>query len=189
VVSAGGSALGNAASAAGVEVAGLSVTLRREFKIGSLRYFDGAGALAWDLRAVLGAPLPGPLRAAGYPAGPSGEIILAWRSPTETIVLASDAPAFAAVAARVAEDATRGCFIDQTGGLHAWEASGARTVDLLERVGSAASMPALGEARTSRVAELPVLCLCVHEARVLLLVERIYSEHLLGWISETAADF
>jgi hypothetical protein len=34
-----------------------------------------------------------------------------------------------------------------------------------------------------------VLALCVEEGQILLVVERVYSEHLLGWIRDTAADF
>ena len=74
-------------------------------------------------------------------------------------------------------------------GVRAWQLAGARARDVLERIGSAGSIPAPGEARTGRLAELPVLSLSVREGEFLLLVERVYSEHLLGWISETAADF
>ena len=48
---------------------------------------------------------------------------------------------------------------------------------VLERIGSAGSIPALGEARTGRLAELPVLSLSVREGEFVLLVERVYSEH------------
>jgi sarcosine oxidase gamma subunit len=175
---------------AGVEVTGLSVQLERELKLGALRYFDAAGPLAANLRDLFGGPLPEPLKAARYAiAGSSRELVLAWRSPTETWLMTTDSAAFAAIASRVAENAAAGCLVDLTGGVRAWRVSGVQTRTLLERLGSAASIPALGEARTSRVAELPVLALCVRAEQVTLLVERVYSDHLLGWISETAADF
>jgi sarcosine oxidase gamma subunit len=100
-----------------------------------------------------------------------------------------DGAALAAVASGAAADRSAGCFVDQTGGILAWQISGARARDVLERIGSAASIAAPGEARTGRFAELPVLTLSVRAGEFVLLVERVYSEHLVGWISETAADF
>jgi sarcosine oxidase gamma subunit len=174
----------------GVAVAGLSVLLERDMRIGSLRYFDAGGPLSASLHEAIGGPLPGPLRAVRYGIAHSGEeIILAWRSPTETVLMTKDDAAFAAILNRAALDGAAGCLVEQTGGLWAWHVTGARTRDLLERLGSIASVPALGEARTSRMAELPVLALRVREEQVILLVERVYSDHLLGWMSETALDF
>ena len=127
--------------------------------------------------------MPGPLAAVRY-ASAQAELILAWRSPTETLIMTADGAAFAAVASRAAEDRSAGYLVDQTGGVRAWQLAGARARDVLERIGSAGSIPALGEARTGRLAELPVLSLSVREGEFVLLVERVYSEHLLGWISE-----
>jgi sarcosine oxidase gamma subunit len=79
--------------------------------------------------------------------------------------------------------------VDQTGGLTVWEVTGGRARDLFERLGSAASMPPLGEARTSRMADLSVLAMRVEEAATLLVVDRLYAEHLLGWVEAIAADF
>jgi heterotetrameric sarcosine oxidase gamma subunit len=176
--------------ASAFSVAGLSVEPKSEWYIGSLRYFDVAGPLASRLRSVVDGALPGPLAAVRYSSSPSGaELILAWRSPTETLILTADGAAFAAVARVAAEDRSAGYLVDQTGGLGAWRIEGTRAREVLERIGSAASIPAPGEARTSRLAELPVLAASVRADEFLLLVERVYSEHLLGWISETAADF
>jgi sarcosine oxidase gamma subunit len=173
-----------------VEAVGLSVAPVGGLKVGALRYFDATGPLADRLLDVLGGPLPAPLRAARRVVGGSGaELILAWRSPTETLLITPDAAAFAAIASRMADHAALGCLVEQTGGVCLWQASGARTRELLERVGSVASMPGLNEARTSRIAELAVLALCVHEDRVMLLVERVHGEHLIAWIRDTAADF
>jgi heterotetrameric sarcosine oxidase gamma subunit len=176
--------------ASGFSAAGLAVEPKREWYIGSLRYFDVAGPLAANLRSVAGGSLPGPLAAVRYPSAQSaGELILAWRSPTETVIMTADGAAFAAVASGAAGDRSAGYLVDQTGGAWAWQISGARARDVLERIGSAASIPAPGEARTGRFAELPVLALSVRAGEFVLLVERVYSEHLVGWISETAADF
>jgi hypothetical protein len=50
-------------------------------------------------------------------------------------------------------------------------------------------MPAVGEALTSRLAELTVTALRVQEQEIVLLVDRLYADHLLAWIRETIADF
>ena len=172
----------------GVEVAGLSVQLRRELKVGCLRYFDAAGPFTADVAERIGGPLPEPLRALRHvPGDARAEIILAWRSPTETLLMTADHAAFAAIE-DAAQNSAAGCMVDQTGGLWPWRMTGARSRDVLLRLGSTASIPALGEARMSRVAELPVMALCVREGELLLLVERVYSDHLLGWIAETAGD-
>jgi sarcosine oxidase gamma subunit len=174
----------------GVEVEGLSVTVQHEFKVASLRYFDAAGPFAADIASLIGGPLPKPLRVLKVPRSESHqELILAWRSPTETLLMTTDGAAFAAIEARAASNPEAGCLVDQTGGLWVWRVTGARTRDLLLRLGSSASIPALGEASSSRVAELPVLALCVQAGQIMLLAERVYADHLLGWIGETAADF
>jgi hypothetical protein len=46
----------------------------------------------------------------------------------------------------------------------------------------------VGEALTSRLAELAVLALCVRAGEILLLVDRVYADHLWAWIRESAAD-
>jgi len=158
--------------------------------LGSLRYFDPTGPLAANVRSVVGGSLPGPLAAVQFPSPQSGgDLILAWRSPTETLIMTADGAAFAAIASGAAKDRSAGCLVDQTGGIRAWQISGALARDVLERSGSTASIPAPGAAHTCRFAELPVLALSVRAGEFLLLVERVYSEHLVGWISETAADF
>jgi sarcosine oxidase gamma subunit len=176
------------AEASGVETSGLSVQLQRELKVASLRYFDAAGPFAAAVCEGLGGPLPEPLRAVRHPRGDARrELILAWRSPTETLLMTADDAAFAAIE-DAAQTSAAGCMVDQTGGLWPWRMTGARSRDVLLRLGSTASIPALGEARMSRVAELPVMALCASEGELLLVVERVYSDHLLGWITETARD-
>jgi sarcosine oxidase gamma subunit len=176
-------------AASGIEVVGLSVQLQRGLKVGSLRYFDAAEITAANIQNLIGGPLPAPLKAVRYATAASHDLILAWRSPSETWLLTPDAAGFEAIVLGMSTYETAGCLIDQTGGLWPWQVSGARTRDLLLRLGSVASIPALGEARVSRVADLPVMALCVHEGQIILVVERVYSEHLLRWIGETAADF
>lgn len=172
----------------GVEAPDLSVELQHELKVCSLRYFDAAGPFTAAVGERLGGPLPEPLRAVRHCLdGARRELILAWRSPTETLLMTADDAAFAAIE-DAAQNSATGCMVDQTGGLWPWRMTGGRSRDLLLRLGSTASIPALGEARMSRVAELPVMALCVREGELLLVVERVYSDHLLGWIAETARD-
>jgi hypothetical protein len=77
----------------------------------------------------------------------------------------------------------------QTGGIRVLRVAGSRARDLLLRLGSAQAIPALGEARTGRLAELQVLTACVQAGEYLLLVERVYANHLLEWVRATVADF
>jgi len=166
---------------------GLTVRWDHGLAIASLRYFDPAGSFAAAVGEMLGGPLPEPLRA-GRAGRAGAELVLAWRSPTETLLVTADAGWLAAVSA-FAAGRSDGCLIDQTGGILSLVLTGARVPDLLLRLGSTDAIPALGEARTSRLAELAVMSLCTRPGEILLLVERVYVRHLIGWIRETVADF
>jgi hypothetical protein len=156
-------------------------------EVASLRCFDSREAPPPVVIEASGGPLPGPLQAARR-EGARGPLMLAWRSPTDTMALAETPQALEPLAHAVAGAPGWGCLVNQTGGFRAWQVSGKRMRDLIVRVGSAASMPSAGESRTSRMAELPVLSMCVSEGEIILVVERVYEEHLLGWIAQTAAD-
>jgi hypothetical protein len=177
----------------GIDAAGLSVRLDETLRIASLRYFDLAGTFVAALGSALGGPMPEPLRAvlrtmAGAGTEAADELVLAWRSPTETLLLSHDALRFTSIAKQAA-DCADGCMVDQTNGVGAYTVTGARAPDLLVRLGSTAAIPALGEARSSRLAELTVTSICVRPGEILLLVERVYGRHLMGWIAATAGDF
>jgi sarcosine oxidase gamma subunit len=167
----------------------LTVALERGFHSAALRYFSAAGGFAAAASEALGGALPQPLRAAEVelPRG-GGTCILAWRSPTDTLLLTKNESAFADLGQRLASE-TDGCLVDQTGGLEVVRAEGPRSTDLLVRLGACTAIPALGEARTGRLAELTVLSACVREGEWLLIVERVYADHLLEWIRATVADF
>jgi sarcosine oxidase gamma subunit len=172
----------------------LSVRWDHALSVASLRYFDPAGLFAAEAGEVLGGPLPAPLRALRRVLAAEGsgsavsELVLAWRSPTETLLVTADAGRLAAVS-KFAANRSDGCLVDQTGGILTLVVAGARAPDLLLRLGSTDAVPALGEARTSRLAELSVMSLCTRPGEILLLVERVYVRHLIGWIRETVADF
>jgi sarcosine oxidase gamma subunit len=187
---------------AAIEVNGLTVEGIRGMQVASLRYFNPAGKFAGTVRERIGSALPQPLRAESTSLGSAtmggdAQFILAWRSPTEILLLSTDPGAFGALEKSLASTpnasatdvgALDGCMVDQTGGLCPVRVSGRRAQDLLLRLGSGASIPAVGETRSSRLADLPVLTLCVQPGTLILLVERVYLAHLLGWMSATAAD-
>ena len=149
----------------------------------ALRYFSSEGALAAAARAA-GAPLPPVQRAL---VG-TEELLLAWRSPSETLCLARSARRIEALQGALAA-AGDGCCVELTGALSAVHVSGTRIADLLSRLGSSASLPPLGGVRRSRMADVAVLALCVRRGDVRLVIERSYAEHLWGWIGETLLDF
>lgn len=153
--------------------------------IATLRYFDREGPFAQAVQAATGATLPEPL-AVHEVADP--KLILAWRSPTETLCLAPGHTHLAELTARLA-GAAAGCLVDLTAGVRIVRLTGVRTADLLCRLGSSASVPAVGEARRSRLADVPVLALSVRGGETLLVVDRAYLAHLLGWMRETLLDF
>jgi len=79
--------------------------------------------------------------------------------------------------------------VDLTGGVRIVRLTGVRIAELLCRLGGAASVPAAGEARRSRLADVPVLALAVRGGETFLLVDRAYLPHLLAWVRETLLDF
>jgi heterotetrameric sarcosine oxidase gamma subunit len=168
---------------ADVGFAGVSVRVEASALAAALRYFVPDGEFAAAAQAA-GAALPATLAARDT----GRELVLAWRSPTETLCLARSPQRLAQLRQALA-DVSGGCCIELTGALTVVRLNGERIPDLLARLGSAASLPAAGEARRSRMADVPVLALCVNAPEVLLVVDRGYAEHLLGWIRETLLDF
>lgn len=183
-----------------IEADGISVIIEREYLAASLRYFDSQGSFAAILRNALGAELPEPLRADRAQApiqahatirvqAPVNSVpfILVWRSPTETLLLTKDPTAFAQLEAQFAA-AADGCMVNQTGGLWVVRVQGRRTDYLLTRLGAMSAIPAIGEARTGRFAEVQATVLRLAADEVLLIVEHVYADHLLEWIAVTAGD-
>jgi hypothetical protein len=151
----------------------------------TLRYFDREGEFARAVQEATGATLPKPL--AVHEAVDS-QLILAWRSPTETLCLARSRARVSELTARLS-GAGEGCVVDLTGGVRIVRLTGVRIADLLCRLGSAASVPAVGEARRGRLADVPVLALAVRDGETFLVVDRAYLPHLLAWVRETLLDF
>ena len=170
-----------------VEAPGVSVSLDRRMHVAALRYFAGDGPFAHAVRASVGASLPDRL-CATYWAPLGVESIMAWRSPTETLFLSAAAVLLEKLEADVAS-LRDGCLVVQTGGMCVLRASGARVADLFARMGGQGVLPPLGGARRSRLAEISALAIQVQSGESLLVVERIYAEHLMHWIRSSATDF
>ena len=151
--------------------------------VATLRYFARTGAFAQAVRAAAGVELPRALEA----CAPHGELILAWRSPTETWCLAPHPARLAELAARLAGVAD-GCLVDLSGGLKVLHLAGPGIPDLLCRLGGTASVPHPGQARRGRLADVAAMALSVRAGETLLVVERSLLPHLLAWIRETLAD-
>jgi hypothetical protein len=183
---------------------GLVVEVENDMQVATLRYFSADGAFAQMLREALGAALPSVLQAvallprpmvpgaaveatAPVPERSAVQLLLAWRSPTETLCLSASAATLAQLARLVAGRAD-GCLVDLTSGLRVLRLNGERIAALLSRLGGYGSMPAPGEARRSRLADVPVLAFSVQPVETRLLVDRAYLPHLLDWIRETVRD-
>ena len=169
-------------------VRGLEVDGERVWEVAALRYFETQGGFASAVQAVTGTPLPRPLGAAALEAaGDGGAGILAWRSPTETLVLGEHAGLVSQIRERVAS-VPGGCVVELTGGLRVLRLRGPGVAELLCRLGGDAVTPAVSEARRGRLADVPVLALSVRALETLLVVDRAHAQHLLGWIRATLAD-
>jgi hypothetical protein len=161
-----------AASAPQLQCPGLTVHLEVNVPAAALRYFSREGVFANRLRAA-GLTLPD----SGCAVEPERHLILAWRSPSETLCLARDEARLAQLKEAVGAQSD-GCLVELTGALTVLHPAGPRIGELLARLGGSASL-----------ADVPVLALCVADDEVPLVVERTYAEHLLGWIRETLLDF
>ena len=163
--------------------ADLIACVEETLQVATLRYFTREGEVADTVRAVTGMPLPAVLE-----AREEAQLILAWRSPTETLCVARSTTRLAELGASLAA-AADGCLVELTGGPRIVRLTGLRIADLLCRLGGTASVPAAGEARRSRLADVPVLALSVRAGETLLVVDRAWLLHLLAWIRETLLDF
>ena len=176
----------------GFDVAGLSIHPVAPVWMACIRFFDPAGEFVNGLGGRVGGPMPGPLQALRYAADaggamPQSQILLASRSPNETWLLCNQAWVLAALE-DFAAGRSEGCVVNQTGAYRIWEIAGDRAPDFMARLGSA-PLPTVGEASMSRVAELTVMTVCVEAGRTLVLVDRLYAEHLACWMAQTLTDF
>jgi hypothetical protein len=169
----------------GTGLADLTVRLDDTVAVASLRYFAPTGEFGARLMAAAGVALPDTCAAVA-----SGQLILAWRTPTESVCVAQAPAALLELESRLGAPAD-GYLVNLTGGMRMVRLGGARVGALLSRLGGSTRPPQRGESRPGRLADVPVLAVGVpgSAGEVLLLVDRAYAPHLLGWIRETVADF
>jgi heterotetrameric sarcosine oxidase gamma subunit len=164
---------------------GLDLRVAAATAVATLRYFAREGGFVRAVHEATDAVLPQTLQACEAGAG---AMVLAWRSPTETLCVTPDPERLRELASRLAGEHD-GQLIDMSGGLKVVRLHGERIADLLCRLGGRASVPQVGEARRSRLADVPVLAFSVRAGDTCLIVDRGYLPHLLGWCRETLLDF
>jgi len=164
---------------------GINVEAEPLFLAAALRHFEANSAFTAAVREALGVALPEVQRAH---LSADGEFTLAWRGPTETWVLSFD-PTRLSELEKQLSPAREGCFVNLSGGLSALRLRGERIADLLSRLGGTGCIPAPGEARRGRLADVPVLATSLRAGETWLIVDRAYAEHLVGWIRETLLDW
>lgn len=152
----------------------------------ALRYFDRTGPFSRTVRRVVGLELPDTGRAS-CATSPTGASILAWRSPTEAILLCEEAAAIDRLRTEVAthED---GCLIDLAGGASVLRGEGEALRELFASLGGQGMYPEIGAVRRGRLADVAVSVLKVRPGEILVVVDLMYREHLLNWVRAAAAD-
>jgi hypothetical protein len=180
--------LNRARALVGTDASPLRVLLDETMYVGSLRYFESNGRFANAAQEVLATTLPRTLKVTIRPSeGRQSLIALAWRSPTETLLLTDSESCFEQIETLSVSDQD-GCFVDQTQGLCVLRAAGVQLLGLFQRMGGNDLFPLLGEAKRGRLADVPVLALMVQQKEILLVVERIYLEYVMDWIKSVVQD-
>ena len=167
-----------------IETRQLRVRIDEHWHVANLRYFDTEGEFARRTTLLLGHALPPPLAISASSDLATSRSLLAWKSPTESLLLCVDYDLLHALAGIEGD----GCCVDQTGGRRIVRIEGARGADLMARLGGVALDPPVGGASPGRLAELPALSLKLRHDLRLLVVERFHFEHLLRWIELTVSD-
>jgi sarcosine oxidase gamma subunit len=162
--------------------------LEPRLQVASLRYFDRQGAFADLIHDMTGVTLPDCSRALRSAEHRTWEaIVLAWRSPTETLMIGA-APTLIDTLQGAAATLTDGCIVDQRGGALVFRCSGDAVEDLFARLGGHGACPAIGESLRTRLIDVAVSAVKVEPEETWLIVERSYGPHLLAAIGASAAD-
>jgi sarcosine oxidase gamma subunit len=169
-----------------VQAPGVHIYSDESVHVVSLRYFDRSSAFSRATTRLIGVSLPEVCHATGGTSN-FGETILAWRSPTETVLLCDQASSIEQLQTE-AERHSDGCMVNLTGGTSVLRLSGEAVPQLFSRMGGQGAYPEVGEARRSRLADLAVFTLQVHAGDVLVLVDLMYCEHLLNWLRAAAGE-
>lgn len=165
--------------------AGIRVSVDSSVRVASLRYFESTGEFGTRV-ADAALALPTALTATCSKLR-GGILFLAWRRPTEALMLCASHVAFEEIQSRCSPSID-GCFIDQTAGIAVLRAGGDRFADVFLRLGTCVAPPEPGESKCCLLADVAAMAVCVDPGETYLFVDRIYLEHLLSWIRATAAD-
>jgi hypothetical protein len=172
---------------AAIEAPALQIELQPRWLAATLRHFERGAALASLVRTLTGLSLPD-VGVARSVTGANGAVtLLAWRNPTETTLLTEDEELLNALLSSPAalED---GMILDQRAGLLVLQARGEAVSSLVARKAGHGAMPAIGESRRARFAEVAVSIVKVRAEETLLVVDRIYAPHVMASIRVSAAD-
>ena len=111
--------------------------------------------------------------------------MLAWRSPTETVLIARKGEVGAVL--DELPPSSDGYALDMTGPFSLVTCCGPQIASVFARLGGPGTLPGVGEAKRGRIAEVPGLAICVREGECHILVEHYYGHHLNEWIRQGAA--
>jgi len=171
---------------ASIEGPTLQVQLQPQWHAASLRYFERDSAFTAMVSAVTGLSVPNDLGAV-CAGGADRLVLLAWRSPTDTLLLTGDAGLLDSLQTAAAA-LTDGCLVDQRGGLLVMRARGESVAALVARNAGHGAMPAIGESRRTRFADVAMLIVKVQPEETLFVIDRIYAPHVMASIRVSAAD-
>jgi sarcosine oxidase gamma subunit len=161
------------------------VNVNCSIRIASLRYYNPRGLFATAL-STLRIAVPEPLRCVVVQRAAGAADIFAWRSPTETVWIC-DSPRRFDETKSALKEADDGYLVDQTSGRRLVQLRGPRSEKLLAHLGSGFAEIAVGASKIGRMADIAVLVCKPSEEETLLVVDRLYLEHLLGSLRTSAA--
>jgi hypothetical protein len=160
------------------------VSVDSSVRIASLRYYNPRGTFAAALSS-LRMRVPEPLRCAVVRHAAGAVDVLAWRSPTETVWICDSTSRFEEIKSEL-KGAAVGCLVDQTSGRRLLQLRGSESQKLLAHLGSGFADIAVGASKIGRLADIAVLVCKPFEEQTLLVVDRLYAEHLLGSLPRRA---
>lgn len=168
-----------------IEAPGITVVADAAMSVASLRYFMPSGAFVAVVRRHLGVDLPLDSNSIAITDRPA--TLLAWRRPGECLLISPDCGIVDELVA-ASGGFSDGRAINLTHGTCVLRIGGCRSAELFSRVGCHGSMPPPESARATRVAELHVMLIRALSDDILLLIDRLYVEHLMRWIRASIAD-
>jgi sarcosine oxidase gamma subunit len=178
--------MGDSPSSMSFEAIGLSVQVESRLNLVTLRYFGLEGQFVRVVQQMLNSALPDTGRAKFIEAD-SQLKILAWRAPTECILMGAD-DWFVESLRSATVSLNDGCLVDQSAGFLVIRVSGEAVDGLFARLGGQLTLPALGQTCRSRLADVPVTALKVRSNETHIIVERSYGAHLLDSIRDRSED-